>query len=158
MQIKGGGRGKSCREIGRGSECKKNRGGNGLCDSGSAEFIALMRKINGEPDQRKIECAAAGCSLMGLVKKARDAASMPKKCNRSDVNENTRQLVLTGIWLSLLRRGVPVSWPRSEEDEWGDFARRDAEAQRDSLRVSFSLRLRVSAGASPSHCPLPTDH
>ncbi len=55
-----------------------------------------------------------------------------------------------GTWLSSVRRGVPVSWPRSEEDEWGDFARRDAEAQRDSLRVSFSLRLRVSAGASPS--------
>ncbi len=61
---------------------------------------------------------------MGLVKKARDAASVPKKCNRSDANENTRQLVLTGIWLSLLRGGVPVS-PRGglrlEEEEWGEF-------------------------------------
>ena len=34
---------------------------------------------------------------------------------------NTRQLTLIGTWLSLLRPRVPVSWPRSESDECGDF-------------------------------------
>ena len=34
---------------------------------------------------------------------------------------NTRQLPLIGTWLSLLRPGVPVSWPLSESDECADF-------------------------------------
>ena len=66
-----------------------------------------------------------GCSLMGLAKNARDPAKVSGKHNRSDEDGNTRQLRLTGNWLSLLRRGVPVSSrrgvPRSEEDEWVDF-------------------------------------
>jgi hypothetical protein len=71
--------GRLAREIDRVSECKKNPCGNGLSDSGLGEFIELMRKINGELDQRKVMSAAIGCSLMGLVEKAREAASVSGK-------------------------------------------------------------------------------
>ena len=65
-------------------------------------------------------------------------------------------LRLCGRWHSSLRRGVAVSpWrcgPRWEEDEWGEFSRRGAEAQRVLLCVWFSQRLSVSAGDGFRHC------
>ena len=42
--------------------------------------------------QRKIVCAPAGCSLMGLAKKPLDTASVPEKHNRLDATDTTRQL------------------------------------------------------------------
>ena len=50
-------------------------------------------------DQRKGMCAPAGGSLMELGKTHRILVPSPEKHNRSDANDNTRQLPLTvGLW------------------------------------------------------------
>ena len=85
-------------------------------------------------DQREILCAAAGCSLMRLAKIARDIASVPGRTQPlkrkrhhpsadspgttehqlGDAHQQHPSASANGTWLSSVRRGVPVSWPRSE--------------------------------------------
>ena len=111
-----------------------------------------------EKGSMKIMCAAAaaGCSLMGLAKNALDPASVTGRTQPFRRKRQRASGYAPGTWLSLLCRGVAVSprrgGPQSEEDEWVEFARGDAETQRSLLCVLFSPRLRVSAGDGFRYC------
>ena len=86
---------------------------------------------------------------MGLAKNALDPASVTGRTQPFRRKRQRASGYAPGTWLSLLCRGVAVSprrgGPQSEEDEWVEFARGDAETQRSLLCVLFSPRLRVSA-------------